>query len=126
MKIREYGPSDFARIQRFVSEAKFGFEFPNPEDARVIIKKCLVDDDGIVRLAAFGRLQLNAYLLVDGAWTTPEERLEAIQILEFAMVEEAKIKGLDQATAQVAPRFGQRLKEFGWNKSIGETWHRNF
>jgi len=126
MKIRTYKKSDFDRIRQFISEGKFGFEFPNPEDPCVRIKECLVDDDGNVRLAAFGRLQANAFLLVDGTWKTPEERLEAIEILEFAMIEKAKLIGLDQATAQVEPRFGQRLKMFGWEKSIGETWHKEF
>jgi len=126
MKIRSYTNKDFDRIRQFHAEAKFGWEFPNPDDKRVLIKECLVDEDGTVRLAAFGRLQVNAFLLVDGTWRTPEERLEAIEILEFAMIEKAKILGLDQATAQVDPRFGQRLKMFGWDKSIGETWHKEF
>jgi hypothetical protein len=132
MKIRTYQKADFDRVRSFGSEAKYGFEFPNPEDRRVVIKECLTDDEGIVRMAAFGRLQANAYLLVDGTWKSPEERLEAIEILEFAMVEKAKVlniidgKGLDQATAQVDPRFGQRLKALGWDKSIGETWHKEF
>jgi hypothetical protein len=126
MKIRTYQKADFDRVRSFGSEAKYGFEFPNPEDARVVIKECLLDESGAVRMAAFGRLQANAYLLVDGTWKSPEERLEAIEILEFAMVEKAKLLGLDQATAQVDPRFGQRLKAFGWDKSIGETWHKEF
>lgn len=126
MRIRGYTKKDFDRIRQFHSEAKFGWEFPNPADPRVKIAECLVDDDGTVRMAAFGRIQANAFLLVDSTWHTPEERLEAIQILEFAMIEKAKALGLDQATAQVEPRFGQRLKEFGWDKSIGETWHKEF
>lgn len=126
MKIREYSGKDFDRIRQFHSEAKFGFEMPNPDSALVRIRKCLVDETGIVRMAAFGRLQANAYLLIDGSWKSPEERLEAIEILEFAMIQEAKILGLDQATAQVEPRFGQRLRAFGWEKSIGETWSKTF
>jgi len=126
MKIRSYTGKDFDRIRQFHSEAKFGFEMCDPSDVRVLIRECLVDDEGIVRMAAFGRAQVNAYLLVDGTWKTPEERLEAIEILEFAMIEKAKALGLDQATAQVDPRFGQRLKMFGWDKSIGETWHKEF
>ncbi len=126
MKIRTYTAKDFDRIRQFHSEAKFGWDFPNPDDKRVLIKECVVDDDGIVRLAAFGRLQANAFLLIDGTWKSPEERLEAIEILEFAMIEKAKVAGLDQATAQVDPRFGQRLKNFGWDKSLGETWHKEF
>jgi hypothetical protein len=46
--------------------------------------------------------------------------------LQFAMIDHARIAGLDQVTAQVTPRFGRRLKSFGWEKSLGETWHRGF
>ena len=126
MKIRDYQGKDFDRIWRFHSEAKFDFQMPDLNNNLVKIRKCLIDEVGIVRMAAFGRLQANAYLLIDGTWKSPEERLEAIAILEFAMIQEAKILGLDQATAQVEPRFGQRLKNFGWNKSLGETWHKEF
>jgi len=126
MKIRAYEKKDVVRIKQFASEAKYGFELPDPDDVHALIKECLLDDEGVVRLAAFGRLQANAFLLVDGTWVTPEERLEAIEIMEFAMIEKAKLLGLDQATAQVEPRFGQRLKMLGWEKSFGETWHKDF
>jgi hypothetical protein len=126
MKIRTYQKADFDRVRSFGSEAKYGFEFPNPEDCRVVIKECLLDESGTVRMAAFGRLQANAYLLVDGTWKSPEERLEAIEILEFAMVEKAKLLGLDQATAQVDPRFGKRLEAFGWHQGIGTTFSKEF
>lgn len=125
MKIRTYTEKDLARIKKFYSEAKHDFEMPDPEHTGFVIRECL-EEDGVVRLAAFGRAQLNAFLLVDGKWKSPNERLEAIQILEYAMIEKAKILGFDQTTAQVNPRFGQRLKEFGWAKSLGETWHKEF
>jgi hypothetical protein len=124
MRIREYSDADLARIK--LLHSKHAFELPDPADARVVIRKCVVDEKGIVRLAAFGRAQLNAYLFIDDEWRTPEERLEAIEILETAMIEQARILGFDQTTAQVEPRFGQRLKNFGWGKSPGETWHKEF
>jgi hypothetical protein len=126
MKIRSYEKTDFDRIRSFHSEAKYGWEFPNPEDKLILVKECLLDEDGIVRMAAFGRLQVNAYLLVDGKWKTPAQRFEAIEILEFAMITEAKMYGLDQVTGQVDPRFGKRLKLLGWEKSVGETFHKEF
>jgi hypothetical protein len=99
---------------------------PNPDDPLVVIRECLIDDEDIVRMAAFGRLQANAYLLVDRTWKTPEERLEAIQVLEYAMVEKAKILGLDQATAQVDLRFGKRLEAMGWRKGMKTTFSKDF
>jgi hypothetical protein len=135
MKILEYSNSDLETLRRYHSEAKFGFEFPDPTEPQVIIRKCLVDDDGVVRMAAFGRLQACAWLLVDGSWKTPAERFEAVEILEFAMCEEARNLrlrvddsrpfGIDEATAQVTPAFGKRLRLMGWDQSIGQTWHKS-
>jgi len=125
MRIRQYEKADLELLRKFHSEGKFGFEFPDPEEKQVIIKKCLVDG-GKVRMAAFGRLQANAYLLVDGEWKTPAERFEAIQILEAAMIEQAKILGIDQATAQVTLKFGSRLELLGWHQGIGATFSKEF
>jgi len=125
MKIRQYEKGDLELLRKFHSEAKFDFEFPDPEEKQVIIKKCLTHR-GKVRMAAFGRLQANAYLLIDGTWKTPAERFEAIQILEAAMIEQAKILGIDQATAQVTPKFGSRLELLGWHQGIGVTFSKNF
>ena len=124
MKLRDFDSNDLHRILEL--HEKHEFELPDLNDARMVVKKCLLDNRGKIRLAAFGRLQANAYLLVDGTWRTPEERYEAIQILEFAMISQAKIAGLDQVTAQVTPRFGRRLEPFGWKKSLHETWHKEF
>lgn len=126
MRIREYTKQDLDRATELHRRGKHEFELPDPEDPHVVVKKCLVDERGIVRLVAFGRVQANAYLLVDGAWKSPQERLEAIEILEYAMVEQARIAGLDQVTAQVDPRFGRRLQQLGWERSIGVTYHREF
>lgn len=126
MRVRTYTEKDFARIQKFHSEAKHGFELPDPEHPCVLIRECIVDDRGVVRLAGFARLQANAYLLVDGKWKTPAERLEAIQILEYVMIEKGRVMGLDQVTAQVTPRFGKRLEDMGWSKGIGTTYSKEF
>lgn len=126
MKIREYDEKDLKRVVELYRQDKKEFALPDPADARVAVKKCLVDSRGRIRLVGFGRLQLNAYLLVDGKWKTPAERLEAIEILEFAMIQQAKTLGFDQATAQVEPPFGRRLRTLGWHESMGQTYSREF
>jgi hypothetical protein len=126
MRVREYQEKDLARIEELYDKQKADFELPDPFDVRVIIRRCLVDDREKIQLVGFGRVQLNAYLLIDGAWRTPQERLEGIEILEASMIAEAKIKGFDEVTAQVSKRFGARLKDLGWAKSQGQTWHRKF
>lgn len=122
MKIREYDEKDLKRVVELYRQDKKEFALPDPADARVAVKKCLVDARGRIRLVGFGRVQLNAYLLIDGKWKSPAERLEAIEILEFAMIQQAKTLGFDQATAQVEPPFGRRLRTLGWHESMGTTY----
>jgi hypothetical protein len=125
--IRKYKPEDLDRIKEIFARQKRAFDLPDLGNALVSMKQCYVDDETRkVVMAGFGRLQLNAYLVVDQTWRTPEERLEAIEMLEFAMIEEARAKGFDQVTAQVEPRFGRRLELLGWQRSIGCTWSKEF
>lgn len=126
MHIRAYTEKDLDRVTELHRRGRHAFDLPDPEDPHIVVKKCFVDEHGAVRLAAFGRVQVNAYLLIDGTWKSPQERLEAIEILEFAMIEQAREKGFDQVTAQVEPRFGRRLQQLGWQRSIGVTYCREF
>lgn len=126
MRIRDYTEADLARLEEIYETHKEEFELPDPFDVRVVIRRCLVDQRNKARIIAFGRVQLNAYLLVDGKWKTPEERLQAIGLLEQTMIEDARAKGFDEVTAQVSRRFGERLKDLGWIKSPGVTWNRKF
>jgi len=125
MKIRTYTEADLDQIKKIYDQGLHGFDFP-AIDERIVVRRCFVDSKDRVRMAAFGRAQLNALLFVDSTWETPQERLEVIEVLEAAMIEEAQEKGFDQVTAQVSPRFGRRLKQLGWNPSFGETWHKLF
>lgn len=125
LRVREYAPTDLARIEELYKYSKKDFELPDLDgDPSVVIKQCLVDKDGIVRLAAWGRAQLNAFLLMDRRWATPAERLEAIEILQFAMIEKTYAMGFDEVTAEASGRFAKRLLDLGWERAAGMTCRR--
>lgn len=120
--IREYKPQDLAAIKR-MHQGKF--ELPDFEHPLVIVKKCVVDDRDVPRLAAFGRLHVDAMLFVDHAYRTPTERFEELKELHAAMFQEAGEKGLDVATAQMEGRFAERMKALGWIRGSGDLYYHD-
>lgn len=123
--IRDFVADDLQRVREIFQQRKYNFELPDMDNPLILARKVSTDENGIVRLAAFARMQVNAYLLVDGAWETPGRRLDAIGPLQEAMTERCKYFGIDEASAQVSPRFGRRLKDFGWIFAPGATVARN-
>jgi hypothetical protein len=124
MRIREYKPEDLAAIKKL--HEGHDFDLPNLMHPLVIVKKCLVDDDERVRMAAFGRLHISAILAVDPTYATPELRLEAVKELQKDMDATAAKFGLDIATTQADGRFAERLKEdLGWTRGYGQMFYRS-
>jgi len=122
MRIREYAAADLEAIKR-IHNGKF--ELPDPAHPLMLVKKCLVDDEERVRMAAFGRLHISALLFVDPKWSTPETRLEAIKELQKDMDAQAGAFGIDIATTQAEGRFAERLKDLGWDRGYGEMFYRS-
>lgn len=120
MRIREYAPADLEVVKRLHNGQSF--ELPNLAHPLVIVKKCLVDDDEQVRMAAFGRLHINAMLVVDPTWKGPAERLEAIAELQKNMVAETARYGIDIATTQMDARFAERMEALGWKPGFGRMF----
>lgn len=125
MRVRDYLASDFDRVKDIYLQRKYEFELPDLDHPLILSRKVLVDSEDIVRLAAFARLQVNAYLLVDGKWETPKMRLESMEKLQGAMIDRCKFFGVDEASAQVEPRFARRLKGLHWRPAPGVTVARN-
>lgn len=121
-RIREYTEADFAAVKRLHAG---GFEFPDLKHPLVLVKKVLVDDNERLRMAAFGRLHINAMLFVDRTYLTPDERLAAIAELQKDMIAQAATFGLDIATTQAEGRFAERLRDMGWTRGFGEMFFRS-
>lgn len=125
MMLRDYRGDDHDRVQKIFHQRKYEFELPDLASPLILVRKVITDTNDIPRLAAFAKLQANAYLLVDNTWKTPIERLAAIQGLQDAMIERCQFFGIDEASAQVGYRFGRRLEDkFGWKAALGKTIYR--
>lgn len=122
MRIRPYSSGDLAAIKR-IHNGKF--ELPDPSHGLMLVKKCLVDDDEQVRMAAFGRLHISAMLFVDPTWESPKIRLAMIKELQKDMDATAGAFGIDIATTQAEGRFAERLKDLGWTRGFGEMFYRS-
>jgi hypothetical protein len=123
--IRDFVADDLQRVREIFEQRRYNFELPDMDNPLVLARKVSTDEQGIVRLAAFARMQVNAYLLVDGDWNTPRGRLDAIGPLQEAMIERCRYFGIDEASAQVSPRFARRLKDFGWRPALGGTVYKS-
>ena len=127
MIIREFTPGDIAEIRKIHKAAGEPFELPIFTDPLLLVRKCLVDQDDRVKMAAFGRLHISALLFVDGTFETPQNRLKLIHELQDRMDEGARQFGLDIATTQAEGRFAERLeKDLGWTAGYGKMFYRGF
>lgn len=122
MRIRDFALEDIDQIKEMHRKSGFSFELPDLSHPLMLIRK-VMDDDGI-RMAAFGRLHINALLFVDKTWRTPPERLDAVAELQREMMSAAATCGLDIATTQAEGRFSERLSEMGWVRGWGEMFYR--
>ena len=122
MKIREFRPEDLEKIERLHTNP--AYQMPQIDHPLVLIRKCVVDENDEPRMAAFGRLLIEAILFVDHSWKTPQERFEALLELQGATMEEARTRGLDIAMTQADGRFAERLAQLGWVKGYGDIYYR--
>jgi hypothetical protein len=121
--IREYKPEDLAAIERL--HANPAYHMPNLDNPLMLIRRVLVDENDRPRMAAFGRLHVNALLFVDQSFGTPAERLEAIKLLQSDMIEHAAAMKLDIATTQMEGRFAERMQELGWVRGWGDLYYHD-
>ena len=123
MRIREYTDADLVAIKKLPEDPRF--KMPRLDHPWMVIRRVLADENDRPRMAAFGRIHVNALLFVDHSWGSPEERLEAIRILQEDMIERAGEMGLDIATTQAEGRFAERLRELGWHRAWGELYYHD-
>lgn len=124
MSVREYTFSDLRSIEGLHSNP--AYQMPNLEHPLMVIRKVMTDEEDRPRMAAFGRIHINALLFVDHSWKTPAERLEKLKELQLEMMDEARKMKLDIATTQTEGRFAKRLMdELGWIRGFGEIYYHD-
>jgi len=91
--IREFKPSDLAAIEAMHGNP--AYTMPQLDHPLMLVKKVMADEHDEPRMAVFGRLFISAVLFVDHTWLTPQERLEALTLLQSAASQDARLRGLD-------------------------------
>jgi hypothetical protein len=118
--IRPMTPEDFPFVEKLHGEQNY--ELPNPFHPLAIVKECAIDEQGTIRGAGIARLELNVTLVLDHHQGTPYERFKMIEQLQGAMHAKASAFGLDQAYAEVSPRWGKRLEGLGWQQAKNKLY----
>lgn len=124
--VRDYQPSDFARVKEIHEATGIDYELPNLDSPLFLVTKVL-EVDGVVRQCGGLYLQCEVYLWADSTdWADPTEKLEGIQALNDAGMRDAWLRGIEQAVLWLPPgmeRFGDRLiEDLGFTKDR-DGWH---
>lgn len=124
--IRPYESRDAAAIQGMFEAHGFAYGLPDPQAHDMLAS--LVLENGAVRTAALLRLEVNAFLLMDNNWSTPQHRWEALQSIHESMRRRAESAGIEQANAwipqEIEKQFAPRLAELGWRKNVWNSYSR--
>jgi hypothetical protein len=93
--------------------ADYALDLARPD---LIVKNVVVEDDRPV-MAVLGRLTTEAYLILDHAWGTPQDRMDELRRIIYVSAAEAKLYGIQDVHVWVPPRkrcFSRRLRRMGF------------
>jgi hypothetical protein len=117
--LRDYSPSDFEAIRAIHEQTSINYQFPDINQPLFLVKKVL-EVDGVVRAAGGAYIEAEMYLWMDNSdWAYPEEKMEAVKLLDKTVLAETWLKGIDCGVLYLPPgmeRFGKRLEDLGWSK----------
>ncbi len=130
MTCRDLQSADLPRLQELFAAQGFEYEFPDLQSAQFIVKRVLVDDNGVILGAIAARQTVELFLLADPTWQTPRWRLEALRLQHEDMRQQLAVRGIRDAHAWLPPQicraFGRRLlKSFGWRKQMWDCYSRD-
>jgi len=119
MEVRAYTEGDLESLRAMHAAQEFGYPFPDLADPLFLVR-CVVEEDGRPRMAAFLRLTAEAYLLADPREGSPPQRWRWLLALHEAVRQQAAARGLADVQAFLPPRvaraFGRRLAALGWRR----------
>lgn len=126
LKVRPYGEPDKSALDSLFYAHGFDYDMPNVR-GQDILSSLVLEEDG-VRAAALLRLEVNAFLLLDHEWATPQERWEGLQMLHEAMRQKAEDAGIEEANCWLPPEiekpFAQRLESLQWKRNLWNSYSR--
>jgi len=153
MQVREYQQSDLAALRAIHAAQGFDYPLPDLHNPLFVTKLVLFDenvappfraasvplndeaasrDAGLkpgateerILGAAFLRLTVEAYLLLDPRAGTPRERWQWLLALQAAAERDAWQRGLEDVHAWLPPpiagKFGKRIARLGWRRD--DAW----
>lgn len=110
--VRPYETKDFDAVKAIHESTGINYIFPDLSQPLFLVTKVL-EVEGVVRAALGAYIQVELYLWLDKSdWATPQEKLDAIKILEKEVMQECWFQGVQCAVLYLPPgmdRFGERL-----------------
>jgi hypothetical protein len=118
--VRDFTLADLPRVKELHERMGLDYRLPDLESPLFIIRKVVEVDGEIVAITA-ARVEAELYLFVDHEVADPEQRWEALKILNKAVLDEAYWeKGLNNVVlwcpVEIEKSFGKRLKELGFSR----------
>jgi hypothetical protein len=130
VRIRWAERGDDETVREMFKAQGFAYELPDVAGKNMVVRLVAVDEGNVPRMAVFGKRTMEAFLLVDKTFATPQQRYSTLLALQNRGCEIAAHMGYEEAQALVAApierRFGRRLRnEFGWVKNLWTCYSRD-
>ena len=124
MTISPVQREDMPRLMQIHAASHFDYQFPKDFDTPLFpIKLAATDGEHFIAVAAL-KVEAEAYLWMDHEYGTPEQRMDALEMLHRDLRERASKVGFDSVHCalppEIAERFGKRLEELGWK--LARPW----
>ena len=127
LQLRVCANADKDALKALFDSHGFAYELPDPRGSD-ILASLVLEEGNAVRAAAILRLEVNAFLLLDGNWATPRERWEALQVIHEAMRQRAEDAGIQEANCwlpeEIEKQFAPRIEELGWKRNLWNSYSR--
>jgi hypothetical protein len=124
MRVEDITPEALEFTLRQHRESGFDYVFPRDFGTPLFPVRRIVSEKGYPLATAALKVEAEAYLWMSHANGTPEERLEALELLNSDLAEKARAIGFDQVHCalppEIAERFGERLEALGWK--LARPW----
>ena len=129
MKIRWAHCGDQEALREIHEKQGFEYRMPDVRSKNMVVRLVAVDENDRPRMGAFGRRTIEAFVLVDKTFSSPQERYSTLLALQNQAFEIGARLGYEDVQALVASpieaRFGRRMRnEFGWSKNLWTCYSR--
>jgi hypothetical protein len=126
-RIRKCPEDDFAAVEAIHAAQGLPYEAPQWGS---MLASAVLEDQGVIHMAAFLRQTAETYLLVNPALSMKKrESLGELLVLHKELMPAAKRKGLTDVHCWIPPQLGERFGRllenpiFGWNPAPWPCFH---